>query len=389
MDEFRFNENAPGKVKISKEGFHYFVPDPLPPTLEISSGLMDKFISTSMRISRLDGKLSAMDEKERYALIDAFAIKEAVTSSNLEGIETDAESIYREEKEKEKDGRKALNNQEVRNYKNALKVGMDAISDRPIDLDLILKMHGILMEGVRGKEKEPGKIRTRPNKVGRPGDSFEDAVFVPPLPEYVPDLMSNLLEFINMDSGNVLRDSAIAHYQFETIHPFLDGNGRIGRLLIMLILKRRGAMEFPFLYLSEYFNRRRKVYSNILFEVSCKGNYERWLNYFLDGVSSQTERADQAVMELTAFRRNLYRLSENDNKLRKVCEMLFENPFIRVRDVKNRLGITDPTAQKLINVLADNGILTEDPEKRKGRLYKAQYILDILDRIDDEGGAWY
>ncbi|MCL2148799.1 MAG: Fic family protein [Methanomassiliicoccaceae archaeon] len=384
MESYRFTENASGELKRSERGFLYFVPDKLPPKLNLSGDLTRRFFETSVRLSRLDGRLDGIDENERLVLIDAFSRKEAVYSSRIEGIRTDIEDTYKGEREVVRDPVKSSDLQEVLNYKEALVSGIEDIGKGgEITLDLIRRLHGMLMRGARGANMSPGMVRDAPVKVGQRWESLEDAFFVPPLESYLDELLEDLFAYIREGSGNPLLDAAIAHYQFEVIHPFFDGNGRTGRLLIMLMLKKSGMMEHPFLYLSEYFNRRRKMYSNILFEVSSKGAFERWLGYFLNAVDSQIASASKTIDLVSEYRSRLHRISEGDRNLRLLCDMLFENPYVRVRDVTERLGVTDPTAQRLIDALSAAGVLSEEPGKRKGRLYKAEALLGILSDTDD------
>jgi Fic family protein len=338
-----------------------------------------------MRLSKLDGRLAQMPSDERFVLIDAFARTEAVHSSRIEGINTDIGSTYKNEKEAVKDPALRSDLQEVKNYKEALEMGLNEIEKgNGISLGLVLRMHSTLMHSVRGAEKMPGSIRDGPVKVGQSWDSFEEALFVPPLPSQLNGLMADLFEYIQNGSGNPLLDVALVHYQFEIIHPFFDGNGRVGRLLMMLMLKKSDIMDHPILYLSEYINRRRKKYSLILFEVSSKGSFGAWLEYFLEAIDSQVVSASITIDKLSEYRRYLYKVSEGNEKLRQLCDMLFENPYIRVKDVKERLNVTDPTAQKLINILFCNGILIKDPDRRRGRMYKAEALLGILSEMNYE-----
>jgi len=384
MDDHRFTKDASGEVKLAERGFHYFVPNALPPEFNLSSGLIGRFFESTVKLSKLDGRLAGMRDIERFILIDAFARKEAVSSSEIEGIETDLGDTYKGDREVERDPMKASNLQEVKNYKEALELGLREIDDgKDITLELILRMHTILMNSVRGADMMPGSVRDVPVKVGSKWDSLEDAFYVPPLESYLEGLLDNLFAYIQKGSGNPLLDAALAHYQFEAVHPFLDGNGRIGRLLIMLMFRKSGVMEHPVLYLSEYFNRRRKMYSNILFEVSSKGAFDRWFGYFLNAIDSQIANASHTIGLISEYRAHLYGISEGNEKLRQLCDMLFENPYVRVKDITERLSITDPTAQRLIDILLNEGVLTEEPGKRKGRLYKAATVLEILkDAVD-------
>jgi Fic family protein len=246
-------------------------------------------------------------------------------------------------------------------------------------------MHRTLLKGVGGSSKQPGSYRSGHVWVGGRKDTLETAEFVPVPPFAIPHLMDNLIGYMNGDCDDPIRKIAVSHYQFETIHPFADGNGRIGRLLILLLLYKEGIMNNPFLYISEYFNRYRQEYLGSLMNVRRDGDLTGWTGFLLDALYSQTERSMELLDSLAAYRKMMKELALNERsgELDTVCGMLIENPFITVRDITGRTGVSAPTARKLIGILISKDILIAVEGRRKGMLYKAPAIMDMLESI------WY
>lgn len=384
MDPNDFHSEVAGKIEWSDNGqFCYFKPNNLPFEINATEYLERSF-KTMFKISKLDGRISGTPEEERFILINSFSIKEATTSSAIEGSRSTVSDIFKNEKEKEKDMERAMDNLEVMNYKNALMFGIDRIKiDKKITSELILSMHDILLQGVRGKDKQPGHYRNGQVWVGSRKDTVETAEFVPVPPYAIPYLMDNLLEYMNGRNDDPLKKIALAHYQFETIHPFKDGNGRIGRLLIMLLLHKEGIMDNPFLYLSEYFNRYRNEYIGHLTAARTDGSFEKWLDFFLDALDSQSKRSMALIDSLESYRGYMRELAvqNKSGELDIVCGMLMRNPYITTADVVNVTGVSPPTARKLIGLLVSKGILEEVDGKRKGALYKATAILEMLENV--------
>jgi len=326
--------------------------------------------------------ISGIPDKERFVIINSFAIKEAAASSAIEGSRSTVSDIFKEEKEKERDVEKALDNQDVRNYKEALLFGIEAISKEGlISEKTLLSAHSILLEGARGSSKEPGSYRSGQVWVGGRKDTLETAEFVPVPPYAVQYMMDDLIGYMNHSEEDPIRKMAVSHYQFETIHPFMDGNGRMGRLLIMLLLFREGLMDNPFLYLSEYFNKYREEYIGCLMKVRTDGDLQGWVDFFIDALGSQADRSMELLERVQEYRKTMKKLAlkEKSAELDAVCGMLLENPFITVGDVVERTGVSAPTARKLIGILVSNGILEIAEGKRKGKLYRASAILDMLE----------
>lgn len=371
-----------GHIEWSDNGeFCYFRPNPLPFDAD-TSGSINRSFYTISAVSKLDGRISNIPREERFIILNSFAIKEATTSSAIEGSQSTVSDIFKEEKEKETDREKALDNQEVRNYKEALLHGINAVSEnRTITEELILSMHSILLKGVRGSRKQPGSYRKGQVWVGDGKDSVETAEFVPVPPVLIQYAMDDLLDYMNNSKEDPIRKIAVSHYQFETIHPFADGNGRMGRLLIMLMLYKERIMDNPFLYISEYFNKYRDEYIECLTRVRTDGDLRKWLEFFLDTLESQTQRSMKLIDSLEDYRKTLNKIAraEKSSELDLISGMLIGNPFITTNDVVEKLGVSAPTARKLLNILVSNNALEIVEGKRKGVLYKATEILNMLE----------
>ena len=317
-------------------------------------------------------------------MIRSFAIKEATTSSAIEGSRSTVSDIFRTEKEDEKDAERAMDNREVINYIDALMFGIQAMMGKKmLTNELILSTHKILMEGVRGKDKQPGSYRNGQVWIGGRRATLEDAEFVPPAAHSVPYLMDELLNYMNGDDDDPVQRIAVSHYQFETIHPFRDGNGRMGRLIIMLLLYKEGIMDNPFLYLSEYFNKYRNEYIDDLTEVRTNGSMNKWIQFFLDALESQAQHSMDLIDSLERYRNELrdIAVSKKNDKLDRVCGLLMENPYITSRDIIDSMNVSGPTANKLLGILVSEGVLKEVEGKRKMVLYKAPKLLDILENV--------
>ncbi|MGN1044493.1 MAG: Fic family protein [Candidatus Methanomethylophilaceae archaeon] len=329
-----------------------------------------------INLSKLDGKVSQMTAEERNVLLRPFVLMESTKSSAIEGTGTTIEDIYMSERVEETDIDKINDNREVLNYRDAL---LYATRDHKGEIteDLVLELHSILMKGVRGETKSPGTYRTAQVFVGSKWDDLDTARFVPLPPEQVPWKIRNLFDYMNDENENVLLSAALSHYQFETIHPFTDGNGRMGRLLIMLILSKGGVLEYPVLYLSGYFNNYRDEYINRLNGIREKDDFESWIMLFLDALIEQSNRSMDLIDSLFSYRKQLYD-AENDRNAIRLIDSLFVNPYIRKADVAEMCGIHISTAGKLVNSFVDKGILREISGKRRNQLFVCDNIIRML-----------
>jgi Fic family protein len=270
--------------------------------------------------------------------------------------------------------------QEVRNYINALEYGLERLKTLPISLRLLREIHERLMQGVRGKHATPGQFRTTQNWIGKPGANLSTAKYVPPPPECLMECLDAFETFLHNKTLPVLVHLALCHYQFEAIHPFVDGNGRLGRLLMILLLVERKALAAPLLYLSAFFERTREEYYQHLFEVSASGTWEAWLLYFFKGVASEAadalSRAERINTVLTEWRLKVVELPSPVPA--KIVDCLAENPFLSVPKVATRLGVAFTTVQRAVQKLEALGILRLMVSAKRTRIYCADALFEAL-----------
>ena len=385
MDRDDFSENAPGEIvptTAPKGTYSAFRPDPLPPSISTEQ-LITPLAEATQALGRLHGIGPRAGSRE--ILIEPFIRKEALESSQIEGTHATLSDIYAYEAGQETliDEDRRQGTQEVVNYLDALTHGLDAITHGdPITVELLCKMHDRLLSGVRGDEADPGELRTTQDFIGST-PYIQDARYVPPPPNMIPDLLEGLLEYANRDTDlHPLLRIGLIHYQFETIHPFLDGNGRLGRLLISLLLQQNDLLPEPYLYLSSYFNARRSEYVDHLLAVSQCGEWEEWLLFFLRGVQSQADEAHQRANLLVDLReeyRHRYQSERSGNILTLVMR-LFEEPYLDVNRAANWLNVEYSTANRLVAQLEDDGILEELTGKERNRFYRAGEIFEIVNK---------
>lgn len=388
MDERAYSPVISGEVRWADNGnYCYFQPNLLPLGFSIEEDTRDLVDKALMALARLDGKVSHMSAEERDMLTRASTMKESASSSAIEGTGTTMSDLYLSERGVE-DPRKTEDNREVRNYKAALDLGLKQMdSEGRMTEAQMLEMHKVLLDGVRGKGKRPGIYREVQVFAGASGDTVDSARFVPPPPGAVPWLMDNWFDYANAGRGNALIRSAMAHYQFETVHPFTDGNGRMGRLIIMLMLHREGVSRHPVLYISEYFNRYRAEYIDSLNGVRERDGFREWLEFYVRGLTQQAISSMELIDSLAEYRRIILENERNLNTIRTV-DMLFRNPYIRISDIVDALEVTAPTAGKIIESLEARGIVKETTGHRRNRIFVAEHILDMLDgsRTEADGG---
>ena len=381
MREELYHPRISGEVRYSNDGgFSYFWPNDLPFDIELDKKLMKKFETAIITLSKLDGKVSQISEQERNILLVPFVLMESTESSAIEGTGTTMEDIYRAERMEEKDPRKLLDNMEVLNYRDALNHAT-SLKERDLDEELLLELHRILMKGVRGENKSPGNYRSVQVLVGSKGDTLETARFVPMPPENVYWKMKNLFEYLNSPDENILLSAALAHYQFESIHPFTDGNGRMGRLLIMLILNKNKVLEYPVLYLSGYFNNKREEYIDSLNRIREADDFQGWIGLFLDALIEQSHGSIRLIDSLYQVRERFHAM-DNDLHTLQLLDSLFINPFVRKADVAEICDVHLSTAGKIVNGLVGRGILSETTGKKRNQLFVCKEIMDVLNPYD-------
>jgi Fic family protein len=377
-------DGVPQMVEVTGQAF---VPDPLPPKLDLErfiGRLYPDLAAAESSLARLDGVAGTMVNPE--LLLRPLRMREAKLSSQIENTLASAEEIALVDA-----GRPVARHEgrEVWNYLRALEHGL--ASPLPLCNRLIKEMHAILMEGVRGEDKGPGEYRKVQNYIGTDGATLQHARFVPPPPAHVGQAMDDLERFLNTRSEQLpwLLATAMAHYQFECIHPFRDGNGRLGRLLIALSMCKAGVLARPLVYISAYFEQHRQIYYDLLLRVSARGDWEEWVRFFCTGISTQAEDGIARSRRLRDlrdhFRKQLSARRASALSLILV-DHLFQRPAVTNAGVCELLSVTPPTAQLHIDSLVSKGILTEITGGSYGRVYMAKSILSIIeaDQLDPE-----
>jgi len=336
------------------------------------------------------GRLAGEGRRLRnpHLLIRPFVRREAVLSSRIEGTQATLGELLAAEAGVAVE-RSPADLREVGNYVVALEFGVRRLSALPLSLRLVRELHGKLMKGVRGEVSDPGEFRRSQNWIGPPGSTLASARFIPPSPDRLMECLGEWERFLHDESMPPLVQAALMHSQFEAIHPFLDGNGRVGRLLITLLLIARGVLTSPLLYLSAWFEATRSQYYDRLAGVTERGEWEEWLGYFLSGVTNQADdavRRIQGIDELIlAWRTNL---AKAPSRLPERASDLFaENPFWSVTKLAARLDVAFTTAQRAIDRLESAGIVELVGEGRRNRVYRAPAILAILEEPPNIGKA--
>lgn len=377
MDREAFKNSPAGKLLKTPQGYWSFIPNPLPPKLSWNEDLILLLSEAERALGKLEGIGQTLPNP--HLLITPFIHREAVLSSRIEGTQSSLSDLYRFEATREEKG-DAL---EVENCVKALEYGLNRLETLPLCLRLIREIHQILMEGVRGGYATPGEFRKSQNWIGPPGCTLENAVYVPPAPEQMEEALDQFEKFLHASFRlPPLIEAALVHCQFEAIHPFLDGNGRIGRLLITLLLCQRGCLSKPLLYLSAFFESHRQEYYYHLLNVTQKGTWDKWITFFLQGVVVQAKDASERSKLLLELHK---RLREKIQRPRisvlalQFLDLLFISPVITVNFVAEKLSITFPAATKAINVLEKEGILREVTGKKRNRIYVANEIIKILE----------
>ena len=373
------------KVTISTIGekAEAFVPPRLPPTPAVQmDGLYRRLESANRALGRLDGVTSILPDTPLFLYM--YVRKEALLSSQIEGTQSSLSDLLLFESE-EAPGVPLDDVQEVSNYVAAMNHGLTRIREGfPISLRLIREIHDILLSKGRGSTKQPGEFRRSQNWIGgtRPGN----ALFVPPPPELVMDLLSDLEAFIHADTPDIpsLIKAGLVHVQFETIHPFLDGNGRLGRLLITLLLCTQGILKEPILYLSLYFKTHRQHYYDLLQRVREHGDWEAWAEFFLDGITETSLQAAEAAREILSLfeadRQRIGTLGRPAASALRVHQLLQQKPIIGIPAAAQKLAISPPTIAKSIQHLEDLGIVREITGKQRSRMFVYGGYLSILSR---------
>lgn len=359
-----------------------FVPSKLPVKIDYHP-LFGQITQSHRAIAKLDAMLSQLINPQ--LLERALLTKEAVMSSQIEGTQATINDVFKFEAKGEKnyETEKHADIQEIINYRRALEKGVSMLSQRPISENLIKELHAILLQSVRGHNKAPGEFRRNMVYIAKPGSPIDEATFVPPLPTLIPELFSNLERYINSeDEQDLLVQIAIAHYQFESIHPFMDGNGRIGRLIISLFLFEKKLLSYPYLYLSEYFENNRKEYYELLRNVSLKNDWNSWILFFLKGLEEQAKKAQDLAQKIN----NLYNsIDENISELKSIYtsaffHALFKQPVFTSKSIRKIIKVkNNQTLFDLINKFEKAGLIVEITKNQKrNKMYMFKKLINIV-----------
>lgn len=373
-----------GRFVKNREGDSAFLPNPLPPALQYEGEFASVIGEANLRLGQLSAIADILPNPK--LLMQPYLNREAVLSSKIEGTQASEDDLFRYQVVGgiEKKTAEHLRIDEVVNYVRAFEISLGQIKrTQKIDLDLIKKTHGILMSGVRGGDKNPGEFRAIQNWIGPPGSDITSARYVPPPSEYVRDALSEMLLFIQNTPKQIplLVQCAMMHYQFEAIHPFADGNGRIGRLMISLFLMTKGVLSQPLLYLSAYFEKNRRQYWDKLLQVSRNSEWREWIMFFLQAVVDQSKEATANIQNLLKLRTEYLDLLRQERKSTAfmLVDRLFQNPYITITNAKDTLGTTFPAAQRAISALVNAKILEEASFKvGRNRIFIARGITKIL-----------
>lgn len=367
-----------GTVITTSTGYQTFIPHSLPPKFDWTTDL----VNSLSRADHILGMLSREGAKlpNPHLLIRPFITREAVLSSKIEGTLTTLGEILASSVGVSVD-RNPDDLQEVHNYIVAMDYGLKRLQELPFSLRLIKEIHGKLMHGVRGGHATPGEFRTSQNWIGSPGCTLNSAKYVPPTPDELMNCLSSFEHFLHDRTLPPLIHIALCHYQFEAIHPFLDGNGRIGRLLISLLLTERGILPAPILYLSAFFEATREDYYKQLYQVSSSGSWQEWLTYFLNGIAVQSadvlSRAERINNLLIDWQIQVG--SRSDGVAQTIVKYLAVNPYFTIKSVAENCNVAFTTAQRAIAKLEKLGVVSQEEQKQRERVYCATAILKILE----------
>lgn len=358
-----------------------FIPPKLPPKIDYTN-LIKEIGQAHNNLGKLNGLL--INIPNPGLLTTPLLTKEAVLSSRIEGTQATLEDVFKYEAEEKvsEEGEIEKDVREIINYRKAMSLAIAELKNRPIGENLIKKIHFHLLSSVRGANKDRGNLRRIQVYIAAPGTPIEEATYIPPPITEIPSLLSNWESYINSEQEkDPLIQMGIAHYQFEAIHPFMDGNGRIGRLIIPLFLYQRKLLSYPLLYISEFFEKNRKDYYALLKRVSEEENWENWIRFFLTALTDQSLKTQVTVLEIIALHNNLKNkiIAINSAYAINLLDIIFTNPIISFASIKKRLKTKSyQTIFNLLTKFVKIGILKEVSGKRRNRIYVFQKLLDIL-----------
>jgi Fic family protein len=377
-----------GRTVAQASGYLAYVPLPLPPEppVALDGEVVDLLSRADQAIGRLDGVASLLPNPDLFVAM--YVRKEALLSSQIEGIDSTLDEVIRfEEGEQPSENRRLLDTAEVVNYVRAQNYGIKRLATLPLSLRLIREIHAELMRGVRGDGKAPGEFRLTQNWIGARGANLANATFVPPPVPEMNEALNNFEKFLHERRERtdrthypVVVECAIVHAQFETIHPFLDGNGRLGRLLIALLLHERGVLSRPLLYISLYLRRNRLEYYDRLTAVRKNGDWEGWTKFFLRGVEETALEAIETAKKVIAFREQGVRAASalGSNEL-KLLEFLFSHPLTDIQTAQKELGVSYNTTAAAVAKLEKAGLIKETTGAKRNRIFRFAGYLDLFE----------
>lgn len=357
-----------------------FRPAPLPPNppIALSGELVAKLVDANKKLAALDGLSARIPNMDLF--VSMYVRKEALLSSQIEGTQCTLDDILNPLMEENTN----RNVSDVVNYIKATEFALNRLHSLPLCNRLIKETHAVLMDGVRGQEKSPGEFRYSQNWIGGQGSTIRNARYIPPNPEDMQTAMSDLEKYMNGDDSlDPLIQAALIHYQFETTHPFLDGNGRVGRLLITLFLMEKGILSHPALYISYFLKMNRIEYYDRMTQVRKTGDYEQWVMFFLQALSDSAGDAIQTIDALTALHnQSVAKLGafskRQQTNLLKLFAYIETNPIIDIQKTAAALGLSYNTVSKMVTILVDEGILRQTDKAGKAKIYSYADYLDIL-----------
>lgn len=360
--------------------YQSFRPAPLPPNppIALSGELVAKLVDANKKLAALDGLSARIPNMDLF--VSMYVRKEALLSSQIEGTQCTLDDILNPLMEENTN----RNVSDVVNYIKATEFALNRLHSLPLCNRLIKETHAVLMEGVRGQEKSPGEFRYSQNWIGGQGSTIRNARYIPPNPEDMQTAMSDLEKYMNGDDSlDPLIQAALIHYQFETTHPFLDGNGRVGRLLITLFLMEKGILSHPALYISYFLKMNRIEYYDRMTQVRKTGDYEQWVMFFLQALSDSAGDAIQTIDALTVLHnQSVAKLGafskRQQTNLLKLFAYIETNPIIDIQKTAAALGLSYNTVSKMVTILVDEGILRQTDKAGKAKIYSYADYLDIL-----------
>lgn len=381
------DEGRAGRFVRQPEGYRAFIPADLPPRpgVVFDAHLVNLVGTAGGALGRLDALASMLPNPNLFVAM--YVRREAVLSSQIEGTQSTLDDVLRYEIDPSA-AHLPQDVEEVVNYVAAMNYGLQRLATLPLSLRLLKEIHQVLMRGVRGGEKSPGEFRTSQNWIGSPGPrGLDDATFVPPPPAEMMRALGEFEKFLHADTDlHPLLVCGLAHAQFETIHPFLDGNGRVGRLLLTFLLCHAGVLRLPLLYLSHYLKQHRSEYYDRLTAIRERGDWEGWLRFFLKGVTLVAQEADATANRIVRLReacqREIIDAGMTSTAALSLMDTLFNRPIINAKIAREAMGSSVATAHNMMNRLCDLGILNEATGNRRNRVFRFDRYLSLFDQRD-------